>query len=275
MGKGGSGKSTLSTLLTKYLSSKGKVLAIDADHNMDLSYNLIPDLKEAPYIGEGLPDLLAYCELPEGLKYPEVFKLNPLPSFQLFGQADSFTKRFSVPISDSKYLMIAGPHTDSILHGQYCSHSLATALKVYLPLLQLKEDEYVVVDEKAGSDGAGAGISTGMHAACIAVEPTRHGIKAATQIAELLEFYETPYVFIGNKILSDEDKILLKNALPKDPIIFLEQSMEMRNLELTSQLEGQFDKLIAVIRSVKKEDRLQRTLQKFERNHSFKENQST
>jgi CO dehydrogenase maturation factor len=40
MGKGGSGKSSLSWLLSKYISKSKKVVAIDADHNMDLTSNL-------------------------------------------------------------------------------------------------------------------------------------------------------------------------------------------------------------------------------------------
>jgi CO dehydrogenase maturation factor len=37
VGKGGSGKSTTSWLLSMYLSQIYSVLAIDADHNMDLA----------------------------------------------------------------------------------------------------------------------------------------------------------------------------------------------------------------------------------------------
>lgn len=41
VGKGGSGKSSLSWLFVKTLESSGSdVLAIDADHNMDLTSNL-------------------------------------------------------------------------------------------------------------------------------------------------------------------------------------------------------------------------------------------
>ena len=39
IGKGGSGKSSISWLLTNYFSQNKKVLAIDADYNMDLMHN--------------------------------------------------------------------------------------------------------------------------------------------------------------------------------------------------------------------------------------------
>ena len=47
--------------------------------------------------------------------------------------------------------------------------------------LQLKENQHVIVDEKAGADGASTGIPTGMDFAVIVVEPTPHGIKAGKQ----------------------------------------------------------------------------------------------
>ncbi|MEX0931825.1 MAG: AAA family ATPase [Candidatus Paceibacterota bacterium] len=42
LGKGGSGKSTASSLFAQMLhSQKQTVLAIDADYNMDMTYNLL------------------------------------------------------------------------------------------------------------------------------------------------------------------------------------------------------------------------------------------
>ena len=62
VGKGGSGKSTLSTLFVKYLESQGnKIIAIDADYNMDLTNNL-QGPKEMNFIGSGMPDVLSFIE---------------------------------------------------------------------------------------------------------------------------------------------------------------------------------------------------------------------
>ena len=63
LGKGGSGKSTLSTVMVEYLHHYNKtVLALDADYNMDLSYNLgVSDNVE--YIGNGAKkDLKEYID---------------------------------------------------------------------------------------------------------------------------------------------------------------------------------------------------------------------
>lgn len=214
LGKGGSGKSTLSSLYALYAHQKGfKVLAVDADHNMDLTYNLHEGELTA-YIGQGIEDVLKCAGVSGG--YREVFDLETPPEFSL-DEEDTLMKRYAHKSSSGVYVMAAGPHTDKILYDESCSHSLVTPLKVYLPHLAIKGNEVVVVDEKAGTDSVGTGVTTGFTAAVVVAEPTVHGIKAAKQISELLEFYETPYVFVLNKVRSDNDKKLFVELVGREP----------------------------------------------------------
>ena len=112
VGKGGSGKSTLSHQMTEHLLTQGyRVLAIDADHNMDLAFNLVQDFK-GPFLGE-----LAKGDARLAL---ERFSLEP---------ADAFTERYASRLRDDLRLMVAGPHTDDVLEGKRCSHSLSSPLK--------------------------------------------------------------------------------------------------------------------------------------------------
>ena len=183
LGKGGSGKSSVSTQMALFLHEQGnRVLAIDADHNMDLSYNLTKgELPAMQYLSTSLDDIKNYIGLAENQKYTDAFLTPDNKSFAL-SPADDVTAKFSVPISDRINLMAAGPQTDTVLHGKACSHSLTTALKVYLPLLQLKENEIVVVDEKAGADGVTTGIVTGIDVGVIVCEPALHSIKTASKL---------------------------------------------------------------------------------------------
>lgn len=181
LGKGGSGKSTLSSKMCHYLVAKGySVLAVDADHNMDLAFNLKPDF-EGPYIGNSREDVLEH----QG-------------SFSLY-PADAFTQKYTTDLTPYLKLMVSGPHTEDVLDGKRCSHSLSFSLKKYFPKLSLRQHEAVVVDEKAGSDGAGTGALKGFDHIFVISEPTPHGIKAAHQIADILEYYNLPHSFIGNK----------------------------------------------------------------------------
>ena len=241
LGKGGSGKTTLSTAMVHFLSSKNNtVLAIDADHNMDLTYNLGIE-HTIPYLGDAMPDLkkilsinghyrdffasftsiedVADENIAETSRNLQDFR----SSFRITREhEDIFTKGFSTVIDQNLSLMSAGPHTDKILNGNNCSHSLSTPLRIYLPLMELEEREFVIVDEKAGRDGASTGTPTGFDIAFISAEPTVYGMKAASQIAEILDFFETPYEFIINKAEDshlDESWSGWKLFLNKKPIL--------------------------------------------------------
>ena len=218
LGKGGSGKSTVSTNLIRFLESQKQntVLAIDADHNMDLTYNLnVTDT--FPYLGSSMPDLKNITGLSAEENYREALARNKQGLFKLF-PADSFTKKYTKRLSENLSLMTAGPQTDDVLSDRSCSHVLFTSLKVYLPLLELADNEWVVIDEKAGADGVSTGIPTGFDIALIVSEPTVHGMKTAKQIASLLEHYSVPYEFIMNKVMEHHIDIDFITELGKKPI---------------------------------------------------------
>ena len=242
LGKGGSGKSTLSSSFVEYLLSdqKNTVLAVDADHNMDLLFRL--GAKTLPtYLGDAMNDLMEHCNLSSGESYRDVFNdTQDDPSFSLSPQ-DSFTQTYTHPIRERLFGMAGGPHTEDVLYDRACSHVLSTPLKVYLPYLTLNQDEYVVVDEKAGSDGVGTGIASGFDHAFVVVEPTPYGIKAGHQIADLLEWFETPYDFVVNKVFDADDVTFASEQLRKAPI------GSVRNTKEFARGTGGFDEHIQTL----------------------------
>jgi len=272
LGKGGSGKSSVSTQMALFLHGQGKtVLAVDADHNMDLSHNLgngeVPEMK---HLSESLKDIQTFIKLPENSKYSEAF-LNDVEARFTLSPIDTVTNTYSAKVKEGLYLMAAGPQTDTVLYGKACSHSLTTALKVYLPLLVLKENETVVVDEKAGADGVTTGIVTGIDVGVIVCEPALHSIKTAKQIAELMNFYDTPYVFVGNKVSDSEDKDFIETELGVTPTTYLMQSSSVKRnpSELVSKWQDELEEILKVASGLNKNNRLERTKTKFARNHEF------
>jgi CO dehydrogenase maturation factor len=199
LGKGGSGKSTMATALVQYLHGNGwRILAIDADHNMDLSYNLgaTPSLflgSDPDYIKEyvGSSRDCTYAEaLKLGRKNGIVFTLSPL---------DKFTTSISLPLTENLTLMTAGPHTDRVRSQEACSHSLAAPLKIYLPLLRLNLHEAAVLDERAGTDPVATGILAGVDLAVIVREATINSQRVAVQIEKELKLAQIPYLTVDNK----------------------------------------------------------------------------
>jgi CO dehydrogenase nickel-insertion accessory protein CooC1 len=273
LGKGGSGKSTVATALVAYLRAQNKsLIAIDADHNMDLSHNLTAgtDTSLQTYLGSGLTDMYDYLGIAPGVKYDAAFLKGISKTFSL-SPLDSFSEKYSIPLDSTTRLMVAGPQTDAVLHGQTCSHILTTPLKLYLPLLTVQPNEYVVIDEKAGADGVTTGIVTGIDVGIIVVEPTQHSIKTAKQIAELMNFYCTPYLFVGNKILGSEDQEYLTQQLGQSPIVYLGQNRDIQtgHSDFTTIWQTELAPVIDRATALNMNNRTERTTNKFARNQSF------
>lgn len=272
LGKGGSGKSSVSSQMAFFMSHKNKsVLAIDADHNMDLSYNLsggaVPELE---YFSQSLCDLLKARGLDDGETYTKAFVNDVESRFSLTPLSGEIAK-YSCLVQNNIRLMTAGPQTDSVLYGMACSHSLTTPLKILLPLLTLEENEVVIVDEKAGADGVSTGIVTGIDVGAIVCEASLHSVKTAKQIAELMDFYETPYLFVGNKIASAKDEDFIISELGQDKLCFLKDSTNVKQNptllapDFFEDLQNIFDKA----KTYNQNNRLERTIKKFNRNQEF------
>jgi len=210
VGKGGSGKSTLSTLFVRYLESiNSQVLAVDADYNMDLTNNLHAP-KDMTYIGAGMADVYAFIQKGydashvHGAHCNHSHEVIVSPEFSLF-PIDAITQKYSTQLNKNVRLMSAGPITQAMLQSQGCNHELIEALKIYLPFLKLKDSEYAVIDERAGIDGLSTGVTSGFDVAVVVVEATENSMRVGKQIIDLLDFFGTRYIFVLNKV-SDEEK---------------------------------------------------------------------
>lgn len=273
LGKGGSGKSSVATQVTLWLNESNKnVLAVDADHNMDLAYNIfngnIP--KNIPYFGSSVLEMASFLGLKENEKYTQAFLKQTTQRFTL-QPLDTITEKLSMLNNNNIRVMTAGPQTDTVLYGQSCSHALTTPLKMYLPLLNLNDDDYVTVDEKAGADGVSTGIVTGIDVGVIVYEPALHSIKTAKQIAELMDFYETPYVFVANKIQNSEDKDFVLKTLGQEPVCYLLESNNIKRQpgSIVNEWSDEMQEIIIQSKAISKNNRLERTQKKFRRNENF------
>jgi len=221
LGKGGSGKSTLATAVTNYLQNdeKNTILAIDADYNMDLMHNLgVSD--DISYLGSHAKiEIKNTLNVDQNKFYADIVLDDSNLQKLSISPQDNFTKQFSTKIHENLHLMAVGPHSPDVLHDKMCSHGLSAVLKAYLPLLDLKDNEYVIVDEKAGVDSVGTGIPTGFSMAIIVAEATVYGVKAAKQISELLEnHYKVPFGYVINKVKKDTNLEAITKELKKNII---------------------------------------------------------
>ena len=200
VGKGGSGKSSVSWLAVKTIEDMGNfVLAIDADHNMDLTSNLDLDPEKTVLMHKTSESFMQAVGLAEGNKLSNIVTETErdLPTFTL-NPSDRYTSSISNKVTDSVSLINVGLGSPEVLFSDKCAHGLSGPLKYYLGLLN-EGDEFVVIDSVAGADMLNYGLYAGIDAVIGVVEPHRNSIKVFEQIQEICRKTMIPCFSVVNK----------------------------------------------------------------------------
>jgi CO dehydrogenase maturation factor len=216
VGKGGSGKTTMAALFTRYLAGSGRpVLAVDADINQHLAaaLGLDDDAGPRPLSSDmrWLKDHLR-GDNPRVPAADQMIKTTPPgQGSRLVGlQADDeVLARHSVPVGDSGRLMVTGEFdADDI--GVSCYHAKTGAVELYLNHLVDGPGEYVVVDMTAGADAFASGLFTRFDLTVLVSEPTRRGVGVYRQYLGHAEGHGVELRVLGNKVTEDADLEFLR-----------------------------------------------------------------
>lgn len=200
VGKGGSGKSSTSWLAVKILEDMDvSVLAIDADHNMDLTGNLGLNPEETPLMHKTDKAFMEAVGLAEDKQWSRIVteRERNLPTFTL-NPEDDYTKSISVKLSEKCSVINLGLGSPDVLFSDKCAHGLSGPLKYYLGLLDEKDD-FVVIDSVAGADMLNYGLYAGIDAVIGVVEPHRNSIKVFEQIQDICRKTMIPCYAVINK----------------------------------------------------------------------------
>lgn len=200
VGKGGSGKSSVSWLAVKTIEDMGSsVLAIDADHNMDLTSNLGLDPESTPLMHKTEREFMEHVGVVEEGKVSSVLAkdISSLPTFTLEPQ-DAYTSSIATRISKNISLINIGLGAPDVMFSGKCAHGLSGPLKYYLGLLDEKED-YVLIDSVAGADMLNYGLYAGIDAVIGVVEPHRNSVKVFEQIQDICRKSFIPCFAVINK----------------------------------------------------------------------------
>lgn len=235
VGKGGSGKTTLSSLFLRYVHKQGKqVLAIDADINQHLAEAICGEKVVLPALGNEIQRIKEYLRGKNPLIPSADVMLKTTPP----GRGSRlFTVTEPNPIFDyfirevdGMRLMATGPFTDEDM-GVACYHSKTGAVELILNHLLDRSDEYVVVDMTAGADAFASGLFTRFDLTIIVVEPTRKSLAVYEQYRSYADPYNIPIVAIGNKVQDESDRAYLREELGSALIGSLEYSNFVRREE--------------------------------------------
>jgi CO dehydrogenase maturation factor len=238
VGKGGSGKTTLSSLFVRHLAaSAAPVVAIDADINQHLGVALgLADDEAAaiPAMGERLPEIKAYLRgANPRISSPESMVKTTPPGagsrlLRLDGD-DPIHSGLAVEAAGAR-LMVTGPFTDQDL-GVACYHSKTGAVELYLNHLVDGPGEYVVVDCTAGAESFASGMFTRFDLTFLVAEPTRKGVAVYRQWVDYAADYGVALNVIGNKVHGPDDVAFLREHVGDALLCCLGQSGAVRGME--------------------------------------------
>ncbi|GAA2844461.1 hypothetical protein GCM10010517_00650 [Streptosporangium fragile] len=238
VGKGGSGKTTLSALFARYTASRGSsVVAVDADINQHLGMVLGLDESALPRpMGSHLAEIKEYLrgDNPRISSASAMVKTTPPGRgsrlLRLDEQDDPIHAGFSIPTPEGPRLMVTGPFSEDDL-GVACYHSKVGAVELYLNHLVDGTGEYVVVDMTAGADSFASGLFTRFDMTFLVAEPTRQGVSVYRQYRDYAADYEVPIAVIGNKVHGPDDVAFLREQVGDDLLVCLEHSAAIRAME--------------------------------------------
>ncbi|MFH9723799.1 ATP-binding protein [Streptomyces sp. NPDC017254] len=242
VGKGGSGKTTLSSLFIRHLAAnEAPVVAVDADINQHLGTALgLPDAEAAalPAMGAHLPLIKEYLRgsNPRIVSADTMIKTTPPGEGSRLLRVREENPVYeacarTVPLDDGEIrLMATGPFTESDL-GVSCYHSKVGAVELCLNHLVDGADEYVVVDMTAGSDSFASGLFTRFDMTFLVAEPTRKGVSVYRQYKEYARDFGVALKVVGNKVQCQDDLDFLRAEVGDDLLVTVGHSDWVRAME--------------------------------------------
>jgi CO dehydrogenase maturation factor len=231
VGKGGSGKTTLSSLFVRYATRRGPVVAIDADINQHLGLVLGVDPGEhPPPLGGMLSEIKDYLRGDNPLIRDTASMVKTTPpgrGSRLVRLNDPFFPSRSI---EGVSLMVTGPFEENDL-GVACYHSKLGAVELYLNHLVDGPGEYVVVDMTAGADSFASGLFTRFDLTILVAEPTRQGVSVYRQYRDHAAGFDVEIAVVGNKIHAPEDVDFLREHVGDDLLTWFGHSPAIRGME--------------------------------------------
>ena len=224
-GKGGVGKTTLSSLLARYWAKKGyRVLAVDADQDANLGSALGIDTTGIVPVAN-MEELIHERTGAKPGTVGGFFKLNP----RVDDLPDALGRE-----RDGVRVLVMGTVKKG---GGGCICPESALLKALMSHLVLYHKDIVVMDMEAGIEHLGRGTAQGVDRLIIVVEPGRRSIETAAKVQQLTEDIGLKKVVaVGSKVRSEREEEFLRNSLDGIPLIgILPFSEEIASADLENR----------------------------------------
>lgn len=170
VGKGGVGKTTLTTMICRYLdeNKKGVILAVDADPNANLSEAL--GMEDTETISEIVEDMKRPGTVPQGMSKEKYIESR---LFETLVEGDSID-----------LMVMGGPQGP----GCYCYAN--DLLRKHIENLE-KNYDYLVIDSEAGMEHISRRTIQDVDVMFIVSDASARGVRTVTRIKELINSLKT------------------------------------------------------------------------------------
>ena len=208
-GKGGVGKTTLSSTLARLYADEGRtVLAADVDPDANLGLALGLTQEE---VDEIIPisKMKALAKERTGASDDNKFyKLNPYVA--------DIPEKFAKTVNGVKLLVMGTVD----LGGSGCVCPEHVMLKSILSAMTYRKDDVVIMDMEAGLEHLGRGTASMMDQFIVVIEPGARSVQTYEKIKQLARDIGVHKVrVVANKIRDDSDREFIRSRIPAEDLL--------------------------------------------------------
>ena len=208
-GKGGVGKTTLSSTLARLYADEGRtVLAADVDPDANLGLALGLSQEEVDSIVP-ISKMRTLVEERTGANEAnKFFKLNPYVA--------DIPEKFSRDINGVKLLVMGTVDVG----GTGCVCPEHVMLKSILSAMTYRKDDVVIMDMEAGLEHLGRGTAANMDQFVVVIEPGARSVQTYRNVKRLASDLGVKQVrVVANKIRTQEDEDFVKASIPAEDLL--------------------------------------------------------
>lgn len=240
-GKGGVGKTTFSSILSRLYAEEGKtVLAVDADPDANLGLALgfsEEELAEIVPISK-LKKLVAERTGSSEENFGKFFRINP--------KVDDIPDKYSKECNGVKLLTLGTVETGG--SGCVCPEHVLT--KRIISHLVLRSDDVVVMDMEAGIEHLGRGTAGDVDQFIVVIEPGSRSIQTYEKVKQLAtDLGVTRVRVVANKVRDKEDEEYISSRVKDDLLGFIHYNQEV--IDADRQGKSPFDFSDTAIEEIK------------------------
>jgi CO dehydrogenase maturation factor len=247
-GKGGVGKTFVSSTLSRLLSRDGyNVLAVDADPNLNLAMSLgVPE-----EVAEKLTPLSENEDLVRertGLSPDESLS----PVFNMTPRVDDIVDKFGVTAPDDVKLLVMGTVKGG---GTGCMCGANALLRVLIQHLLIQRGEVLIMDMVAGLEHLGRGTARRMDAMLVVLEPRMKSIDTAKRIQKMASEIEVKeLIAVGNKVTRQVEKDFIRenmDSLGIPVLTYIPYDVNVADADMRGVPVIDYDGITPAVRAVK------------------------